>query len=231
MISIIIPVYNQAKQLKRCLESIKAQTLDTYEIVVVNDGSTDHTDKIARKYKQEMGISMEYISQPNRGSNVARNRGFARTSGEFVLFCDADIYLREDMLQVMRDTLKNASSDTGYVYSSFTFGSKTFKLEEFDAEKLKQMPYIHSTSLIKREALPEKPWDENIGRLQDWDLWLTLLENGVYGQWIDQILFHVETGGTMSSWLPSFAYKLMPFHPKVRSYNNAVKIIKEKHGL
>lgn len=230
MISIIIPAYNQARKLDRCLKSIREQTIDNYEIILVNDGSTDQTEKVAKKYKQEFGLTMTYVSQENQGSNSARNRGFKLSKGEYVIFCDADIYMRADMLEVMRTTLKN-NPDAGYAYSSFTFGSKTFMLWEFDAEKLRQMPYIHSTSLIKQNVLPDIPWDENIPRLQDWDLWLTLLEKNVKGVWIDRILFHIETGGTMSHWLPSFAYKLFPFLPKVRKYKQAEEIIKKKHGM
>jgi hypothetical protein len=64
--------------------------------------------------------------------------------------------------------------------------------------------------------------------LQDWDLWLTLLERGHTGKWIDEVLFTVKTGGTMSSWMPSFLTKL-PIGDKNKSYKNAVLTIQRKH--
>jgi hypothetical protein len=128
----------------------------------------------------------------------------------------------------MLKTLRN-NPRVSYVYSSFKYGSKTFKLWPFNANKLKKIPYIHTTSLIRQKHFPG--FDEKIKRLQDWDLWLTMLKQGYIGIWIDKILFKVHTGGTMSGWLPSFIYKVMPFLPSVKKYKQAVEIIKKKHNL
>jgi glycosyltransferase involved in cell wall biosynthesis len=235
MISIIIPVYNQADKLLSCLESILGQSYQDYEIVVVNDGSTDNVCERIKNYacpersRRELQIkNFKFISQENKGANSARNRGAREARGEYLLFCDADIEMEPEMLEIMLKTLEN-NPKVSFAYASFKYGLKTFKLGPYSAEKLKQMPYIHSTSLIRKEHFPG--WDENIKRLQDWDLWLTMLERGHTGIWIDKVLFKVKTGGTISSWLPSFAYKLMPFLPSVKKYKKAVKIIKEKHKL
>ncbi|MCK4554003.1 glycosyltransferase family 2 protein [Candidatus Parcubacteria bacterium] len=228
MISIIIPVYNQAKKLAQCLDSIAKQSYDNYEIIIVNDGSTDNIEEIIEKYKLIFGVKLFIIKQRNQGSNPARNRGEQEAKGEYLLFCDADIIMQPEMLKIMLATVKN-HLEASYAYSSFKYGAKTFELWPFSADKLKQMPYIHTTSLICKEHFPG--FDENIKRLQDWDLWLTMLERKHTGIWIDQILFKVQTGGTMSSWLPSFVYKLLPFLPSVKKYNKAVKIIKAKHKI
>ena len=132
------------------------------------------------------------------------------------------------MLEVMLSTLEK-NPQASYAYSSFKYGFKIFKLWPFDAEKLKKIPYIHTTSLIRREFFPG--WDENIKRLQDWDLWLTMLEQGRAGVWINKILFKARGGGTISSWLPSFAYKLFPFLESVKKYKAAEEIIRKKHGI
>jgi hypothetical protein len=147
-----------------------------------------------------------------------------------LFFCDADAVLKPRALEKMLYTLES-NPTASYCYSSFLWGRKTFKLWPFDPEKLKEMPYIHSMSLIRREHFPESGWDESIKKLQDWDLWLTMLENGYYGVYIDEVLFKVKPGGTISSWLPAFAYKYFKFLPAVKKYNRAVKIIKEKHNL
>ena len=230
MISIIIPVYNQAKKIKQCLGSIKNQSYDNYEIVVVNDGSVDDFNKIMQSQAEVFGHKLSVIEQENKGAPSARNKGFRKSKGEYIFFCDADAILKPQALEIMLQTLKN-NPQASYAYSSFLWGKKLFKLEQFSAEKLKQMPYIHTMSLIKREHLPENGWDESIKKLQDWDLWLTMLDQGHVGVWIDQVLFQVQTGGTISSWLPSFAYKLLPFLPSVKKYKKAVEIIKTKHGL
>lgn len=232
MISIIIPLYNQAKELDVCLNSIKEQTYENYEIIVVNDRSTDRLSKIIAKYKKEFGIKIEFMhNQENHGAPYTRNKGFRRSRGEFVLFCDADVDLHPEALELMMETLKEYG-EASYAYSSFKYGHKNFKLWAFDAEKLKEMPYIHSTSLIRRSHFPESGWDESLKRLQDWDLWLTMLKNGYKGAFVDKYLFRIQGGGhTMSSWLPSPCYKFCPFLPKVKRYKEAMKVVKEKHGI
>lgn len=231
MISIIIPIYNQADKLEACLNSIKRQTYSNYEIIVINDRSTDRLSSIIEKYKKIFGYKIEfYHNQKNHGAPYSRNKGFRYSKGEYILFLDADSVLREDALEVMLDTLK-IQTDASYVYSNHKFGMKKFKLFPFSAEKLKEMPYIHTSALIRRKDFPSKGWDENIKRLQDWDLWLTMLEEGHQAYWIDEFLFKVESGGTMSGWMPSLFYKIFPFLPAVKKYKKAVKIIKGKHHL
>jgi len=227
MISIIIPVYNQADKLSKCLDSVLEQTHKDYEVIVVNDGSTDDILERIKNYESRFK-NFKFINQENLGSNPARNRGAREAKGEYLLFCDADIEMLPDMLEIMLKTLKN-NPDAGFAYSSFKYGLKTFKLGPYDADKLRRMPYIHSTSLIKAACFPG--WDESIKRLQDWDLWLAMLKQGHSGVWIDKVLFKVSAGGGISSWLPSCAYKLAPFLPSVKKYERAVDAVKKKHNL
>ncbi|MBD3247984.1 glycosyltransferase [Candidatus Falkowbacteria bacterium] len=233
MISIIIPVYNQAKKLKKCLKSILSQTYKDIEVIVVNDGSTDKSQEIAEEMKpkfEELDISYRILKHKNEGAPAARNGGFQVAKGKYTLFCDADAVLKEDCLETMLDNLERRP-EASYVYSAFYWGKKLFKLCPFSAKKLKEMPYIHTISLIKTEHFPITGWDEGLKRLQDWDLWLSMLKEGHIGYWIDRPLFRICPNGTISDWLPSFAYKLLPFLPKVRKYNQAVATIKEKHHL
>jgi glycosyltransferase involved in cell wall biosynthesis len=229
MISIIIPIYNQADKIGKCLDSILNQTYKDYEVIVVNDGSTDDAEEIIDKHQKTLRVT-RYALRENKGAPAARNRGYREARGEYLLFCDADAVLKPEALQVMLDALKQ-HPEASYAYSSFLWGKKLFKLGPFDAEKLKKAPYIHTMSLIKREHFPAGGWDESIKKLQDWDIWLTMLEQGRSGVWIDKVLFKVQTGGTISSWLPSFAYKLLPFLPNVKKYNKAMEIVKNKHNL
>jgi len=228
MISIIIPVYNQAKALDGCLASIKKQNYDNYEIIVVNDGSTDNFYEVIEKYKNIFTYKLEYISQDNAGPQAARNAGARRARGEFIIFCDADAELYTEMLKIMKGALRH-HPEVGFVYSSFLWRSKKFRSFPYDENKLKQMPYINISSLMWREYFPK--FDEKIKKFQDWDLWLTMLENGHKGFWIDKVLYKINAGSTMSSWLPKFAYKFLPFLPAVKKYNAAMQAIKEKHHL
>ncbi|MEI7451847.1 MAG: glycosyltransferase family A protein [Candidatus Falkowbacteria bacterium] len=232
MISVIIPVYNQADKITTTLDSLIKQSYQDLEIIIVNDGSRDGLDLVLENYFKtiETKIGFMVLHQANGGAPAARNAGFKKSRGEYLFFCDADAVLDYQALEIMLASL-NTHPEVSYVFSSFYWGKKLFRLEEFSESKLKQMPYIHTMSLIRRSNFPATGWDESIKKLQDWDLWLTMLEAGHRGLWIDQILFKVTPGGHISSWLPAAAYSLFPFLPQVQKYNAALKIVKTKHHL
>ena len=236
MISIIIPVYNQADKIIKTLESINKQVYRDFEVIIVNDGSTDGVENICASYlkkiSEDPNINNSYLflNQENKGAPAARNRGRAEAKGQYLFFCDADAVLKETALNDLLTALSD-NQEASYAYSSFEWGRKLFKLSPFNAERLRREPYIHTMSLIRAVDYPAQGWDENIKKFQDWDLWLTMLETGKVGVFVDKVLFKVSPGGTISSWLPSFAYKLLPFLPAVKKYQRALAIIKVKHGL
>jgi glycosyltransferase involved in cell wall biosynthesis len=232
MISVIIPVYNQAGKIKATLASLEKQSEQDFEAIIVNDGSSDNPDRIVADFLKTISKPERYIylSQENKGAPAARNLGFKQSRGELVLFCDADIELKPEALATMSQALEK-HPEVAYVYSSFLWGNKLFKLGPFDPDRLRSGPYIHTMSLLRREKFPVGGWDESIKKLQDWDLWLTFLEQGNSGYWIDKVLFTVSTGGHISHWLPSFAYKLLPWLPEVKKYQKALAIVKAKHHL
>lgn len=232
MISIIIPVYNQADKLISTLKSLVLQTINDYEVIIVDDGSTDQVVEKFTAYSKTIISSNKYlfISQGHAGAPAARNHGLKEAKGDYLFFCDADAVLQPEALETMINTL-NIQSTASYAYSSFLWGRKLFKVGAFDPEKLKKTPYINTMALIRRADFPEVGWDESLKKFQDWDLWLTMLERGKVGVWVPQVLFKIAPGGQISSWLPSFIYKLFPFLKTVKKYQQALKIIKDKHGL
>lgn len=221
-VSVVIPVYNASKTLARCLESVFNQQGIAVEVIAVNDGSRDESIDILSRYGQRVTI----INQANHGAAHARNQGAKVATAQYIIFVDADIVLAPDALQTMVKALTE-HPEASYAYSQFKFGMKTFTLWPFDPERLKKMPYIHTTSLIRREHFPG--FDVKLKRFQDWDVWLTMLSRGYTGTYVPRILFNVAPGGTMSSWLPKLIYKI-PFLPSVKAYRQAERIIKEKHG-
>lgn len=232
MISIIVPVYNGEKTLEATLNSIVNQTNTDFEIIIINDGSKDNTVSVFERFIKNNKLKNNYyfINQDNKGAPAARNKGWQESKGNFLFFCDADAILKPNILEKMKQALEE-NKNSSYAYSSFYWGKKIFKSWPFDAEKLKKIPYIHTMSLIRRSDFPVTGWDENIKKFQDWDLWLTMLEQGKTGVFINEVLFKIQPVGIISSWLPSFAYKLFPFLPRVKKYKKAVEIIKKKHNL
>lgn len=89
IVSIIVPLYNAERYLKRCLDSILAQEYASFELILVDDGSTDHCDQICEAYAQDDG-RIRTIHQLNQGAAAARNAGLSVARGEYIMFCDAD---------------------------------------------------------------------------------------------------------------------------------------------
>lgn len=119
--SVIIPLYNKAPYVRKALESVCAQTCRDYELIVINDGSTDNSAIVADEYlKATDGIDYKIINQPNAGVSAARNNGVAVSSGDYIAFLDADdwwepTYL-ERMAQLIEDYPDAGLYACNYVY-------------------------------------------------------------------------------------------------------------------
>ena len=92
-LSVIIPVYNAEKTLKKCMESVLKQKDEDLEIVIINDGSTDASDKIIQEYKEKNQKTISYYKKKNTGVADTRNYGVKKAKGKYILFLDADDYL------------------------------------------------------------------------------------------------------------------------------------------
>lgn len=98
-ISIIVPVYNVEKYLDKCLNSLINQTNQNFEAIIVNDGSTDGSEKIVKKYDNNPMI--KYFKKKNGGLSSARNYGIKKASGDYLLFLDGDDYLEKDAVDIL----------------------------------------------------------------------------------------------------------------------------------
>ena len=106
--SVIIPLYNKAPYVRKALETVCAQTYRDYEIIVINDGSTDNSAIIAEEYLNGVeGISYKILSQPNAGVSAARNNGVAQASGDYIAFLDADDWWEPTYLEKMAQHIKD----------------------------------------------------------------------------------------------------------------------------
>lgn len=110
LISIIIPVYNTEKYINRCIKSIVNQSHQELEIIVVNDGSTDHSLSICETLATQDN-RIKVISQDNGGVSKARNTGLRLAKGEYVMFLDSDDYMLPDMCKIMLNVLNSKQAD------------------------------------------------------------------------------------------------------------------------
>ena len=109
-ISVVLPVYNVANYLRKCLDSLVNQTFKDFEVICVNDGSTDLSLSILEGYSLS-DSRFKIITQENQGLSGARNTGIDQVEGEYVLFVDSDDWLEENALEVLYEHVKGFSSD------------------------------------------------------------------------------------------------------------------------
>ncbi len=232
LISIIIPVYNHTEHLQEVLDALARQSYQNFEVIIVDDGST--VPVASMNFTMQNGFSVLFLRQENKGAPAARNFGFQESHGEYVMFYDADVIASPDMLEKIYAGLEN-NPRASYAYCDHYFGATRIISRNFDTEALKKNNYITTMSLIRRVDFPG--FNESLKRFQDWDLWLTMLEQGKCGVYISGFLFRTYPHkGGISTWLPSYAYKfpfkyLPGFFEKVRAYENAKKIVQQKHHL
>lgn len=110
MISLIIPVFNVEEYLEQCLESIIEQSFSDYEVILVDDGSTDKSMEIIREYKKRFN-QVKVLSQRNKGVSEARNLALKYAKGEYVLYIDSDDFLKFNMLEIMVNKANKTNAD------------------------------------------------------------------------------------------------------------------------
>lgn len=119
-ISVIVPVYNAAAYIKRCIESILNQTYQNIELILVDDGSTDGSSIICDEYRKKENIKI--VHKKNGGVSSARNAGLMIASGDYIGFVDSDDYIEKNMFQLMHDNIKDADlSMCGYYQNKKKF--------------------------------------------------------------------------------------------------------------
>ncbi|WP_297639000.1 glycosyltransferase family 2 protein [uncultured Clostridium sp.] len=121
-ISIIIPAYNVINYIKETLESIYNQTFKEFELILVDDGSTDGTYEVLRDY-ESLHENVKLIKQENSGPSIARNKGLEEAQGEYIVFVDSDDILPKDSLEFRYETVKSAKADIG-IFGTYKYDGK-----------------------------------------------------------------------------------------------------------
>lgn len=202
IISVIVPCYNYGLYLKEALDSILSSTILDYEIIIVNDGSTDqHTIEI---FNQIHHPKIRIINQANSGLVAARNNGITQARGKYICCIDADDTIEPTYLEKSIELLESRT-DIGFVYSwvqLFGDDNKIWETEDFILPKLMQYNYIPVSAVFRK-----KHWKKVGGYnpnmkfgYEDWDFWLSISELGIRGYLIPETLFnHRKHGRTMTN--------------------------------
>lgn len=141
MISIIVPIYNAEKNIKKCIESILNQTKKELEIILINDGSTDNTEKIIKTFKDKR---IKYFKNKNQGIGKTRNFGIEKSTGEYIMFLDSDDYFAKDACEILYKKIENDNSDM-VVFNYYNVKNKDISensLASFETSSLKDNPKL-----------------------------------------------------------------------------------------
>lgn len=232
-VSIIIPVYNVENYLTCCLESVIYQTFNNYEIIIVNDGSTDNSLSIIKNYSNKYR-NIRVINQKNQGQSVARNRALEIANGEYIYFLDSDDYIEKNTLEMLyaeskQNNLDLLMFDGDDVYESFAsdkmkFGSNYIKSGNYpnvvDGKKMfidlmENKDYTCSPCLlfVKRELLEKKSLRFYEGIIQEDELFtFELILSSTRVKHINKVFFHrrIRQNSTMTG---------KNFHKSFQGYN------------
>ncbi|MEU7060259.1 glycosyltransferase [Streptomyces sp. NPDC046197] len=196
VVSVVIPCHNYARYLPEAVSSVLGQTFDDWELVIVDDGSTDNTvevteDLIARHPDRRLRL----LQQANAGVSAARNTGIEAAAGRYILPLDADDMIAPTMLE---KTVAVLDGDPGVAIAStdvFTFTDddlppQVMPLPAYSRELLLQRLIMFYCSLYRREAWQTVGgYDENMRAGEDWDFWIGCAEHGFDAYHIHEPLF------------------------------------------
>ena len=183
-VSVIIPTYNRAHLIGRAIKSVLNQTYQDFEIIVVNDGSTDNTEEVVKSFSDKR---IKYIwHEKNKGAAAARNTGIKIAKGEYIAFQDSDDEWFPNKLEKQMKIFKKESPNLGIVYTGFYRikdsekkyipSHEIVKKEGSIYEELLKGSFITTQSILVRKECFKKVgiFDENLPRLQDWELVIRL---------------------------------------------------------
>lgn len=146
-ISIIIPMYNVENYIAKCVQSILAQKNSNYEIIVVDDGSKDNSNKIVKSFNSPL---IKIIEKENGGLSSARNEGVKYATGDYIWFVDGDDYLEDNALECVYEVLKSQKLNVVSCNYYKDYGDKKFLMEDdIDWNDMKQMPLINTSACTK----------------------------------------------------------------------------------
>ena len=200
-VSVVMPAYDVAEYISEALESILAQTFHDYEIIVVNDGSTDtiELERVLEPYREHI----VYLKQDNRGAAAARNTGLYVARGEFVAFLDADDSWLPEFLESQLAFIKSHGQCDMVYADALLFGETSLAGKTF-METTPSKGDVTFESLItsncnvitsgvvarKQTILDAGLFDEDLLRAHDFDLWLRMVRNGARAGYQRKVLLN-----------------------------------------
>lgn len=235
LISVIVPCYNQAQYLDECLQSILDQSYQNWECIIVNDGSPDHTEEVAKKWT-EKDFRFKYIYKENGGLSSARNAGLKEAKGEWIQFLDSDDFISSSKFEIIFGNSDYQSKDliiTNFNKYNNGINPPYCKLEtiNFSLKEILQnwdvkftIP-IH-TALIKRKSIEGILFNEKIKAKEDFLFWVEVFVRNPEVLFINEYLnFYRDHNNNMT-----LNYNFM-LENKILAFKEIHKILDEEHKI
>jgi glycosyltransferase involved in cell wall biosynthesis len=193
-ISVVIPVFNASKSIKDALNSIVNQSYQPYEIIIINDCSTDGSSEIIEKFTLGSSNIFFIDLKVNSGVSFCRNLGWNKSSGDYVAFLDSDDYWIQDKLQIMVEIIKLKNPDlVGHNYTeNLTSNVNKYK---FDPSLLGEVKFFRllirnkfQTSCVLIKSSIKDRFNETISHSEDYELFLRLIAKNKKVYYYDEIL-------------------------------------------
>jgi len=204
LVSILMPVYNYGNRINQTLKSIFNQDYTNYEIILVDDGSTNDYIKMKLKLLESVE-KIKIIYKENGGPSSARNEAFKHAKGNFILPLDSDDMILPTYIKTCVNILKT-DKKISPVYCDTHHIGQTQGIEQrpdWSKERLIQGPFIVNCSMFHRESFEKvNGYDESLKGWEDYDMWLRMMKEGYRGVRIPKplfVYFHHEKDGTVST--------------------------------
>lgn len=191
-ISVIIPCYNQEKYIAEALDSVLEQTFKDFEIIVINDGSTDNSANIIKSYVKKHPQIIRYIGQRNQGVIAARNNAIAKAQGEYIFPLDGDDKIAPNCLSKLYEAMINKQGDVIYCDGEY-FGERSGKIIHLKPSKFNMTlgNHVFVSSLYRKSDWTKYGGYDEIMKdgYEDWEFWLNFVEENKRFHKIDKTLF------------------------------------------
>lgn len=235
LVSIVVPCYNQAQYLDEALQSVLGQTYTNWECIIVNDGSSDNTDAIARSWV-EKDKRFRYLFQENSGLSSSRNLGIQQSTGEFILPLDADDKISNLYLQLALDAFQEEASLKVVYCQAEKFGNENglWQLPPFTIHDLCFFNMIFCCAFFRK-----KDWewvggydDKMIYGWEDWEFWIAILKKGGSVKRLDEVGFYYRIrNNSMVKQLDSVKTKILAEYMSVKHADFYVNQLGSFHYL
>lgn len=178
-ISVVIPCYNSENSILKCLESVVRQSYPIFEVLIIDDGSTDNTCEVVSYFIHQNNLidKLFYFKQKNSGPSTARNFGISKSKGDYIAFLDSDDYWKEDKIEIQMSYI---AKDQSVFLCACAFGKKRFTdkiiVKEITFKELLYKNYFSTPTVIVNSEVFKNghKFNDSIKYSEDYRLWLDI---------------------------------------------------------